>query len=71
MGIALLPTFLVNEALSTGRLLALNVGAAPAPDVLHVVYARRTGVPGKVRTLIEYLRRTFGDPPYWDAPGRS
>lgn len=66
LGIALLPTFLVAEGLSTGSLVRLDVGAEPDTDVVQVVYAKTRGVPTKVRALVDFLSRRFGNPPYWD-----
>lgn len=66
-GIALLPTFLVGDALSRGSLERLDVGAEPDADIVQVVYAKTRRVPTKVRALIEFLRYSFAGSPYWDA----
>jgi DNA-binding transcriptional LysR family regulator len=66
LGVALLPTFMVHTALAAETLHALDVGAEPESAVVHIVYLKDRRVSAKLRALTECLRRTFGDPPYWD-----
>jgi DNA-binding transcriptional LysR family regulator len=66
LGIALLPTFMVHTALGTGALYTVDIGAEPESAVVHIAYPKDRRVSAKLRALIECLRRTFGDPPYWD-----
>jgi len=66
LGVALLPTFMVHTALAAETLYALDVGAEPESAVVHIVYLKDRRVSAKLRALTECLRRTFGDPPYWD-----
>lgn len=66
LGIALLPTFLVQAELASGRLRIVDVGAQTESAEVFVAYpsARASA---KLRALVEALRRAFGTPPYWEA----
>jgi DNA-binding transcriptional LysR family regulator len=66
LGIALLPTFMVHTALVAKTLRAIDVGVEPEGAVVHIVYPKDRRVSAKLRALTDCLRRTFGDPPYWD-----
>jgi len=66
IGIAVLPTFMVYKALATGDLVAVDVQAEAESATVYIAYPRDRRVSAKVRALTECLRRTFGDPPYWD-----
>lgn len=66
LGIALLPTFLVGDAIGDGRLHVLDVGAEAEIDTVHIVYPKIRAVPPKVTTLVTALRARFGERPYWD-----
>lgn len=39
--------------------------SAPGNDI-YAVYPGRKFLPAKVKHFIDYLKRTFGDPPYWE-----
>jgi len=66
IGIALLPTFMIYKALATGDLVAVDVQAEGESATIYIAYPGDRRVSAKVRALTECLRRTFGDPPYWD-----
>jgi DNA-binding transcriptional LysR family regulator len=66
IGMALLPTFVVYKSLARGELIAVDVQAEAESATVYIAYPRDRRVSAKVRTLTECLRRTFGDPPYWD-----
>lgn len=66
LGIALLPTFFVYQSIKDGALVSLNVGGEGEGAELFITYARDHGASAKIRALAESLRRSFGDPPYWD-----
>lgn len=66
LGIALLPSFFVNDDLRDGSLVAVDVGAQAQGAELFITYARDHGASAKIRALTESLRRSFGEPPYWD-----
>ena len=64
LGVALLPTFLVQQELAKGVLKVIDVGAATESAEVFVAYptARASA---KLRALVEWLRRSFGTPPIW------
>lgn len=66
IGIALLPTFIIHDAVKEGELRVLNIGAEAEGESIYVAHpeGRRSSV--KLRTLVAELRTVFGDPPYWD-----
>ena len=65
-GIALLPTFIVGEALQDGRL-RTTMTDYTAPDItLCALYPRHRHLSAKVRLFVDLLEERFGDRPYWD-----
>ncbi|PTQ12219.1 LysR family transcriptional regulator [Sphingomonas oleivorans] len=66
LGISLLPSFYVNEELRRGSLILLDLGLEAERAELFVVYPRDRNASAKVLALIDSLRKSFGDPPYWD-----
>ena len=66
LGITLLPTFFIDGSLKDGALVPLDVGAESEGAELFITYARDHGATAKIRALAESLKRSFGDPPYWD-----
>lgn len=68
LGIALLPTFLVHEAVVQSRLHVVDVGLVPEPATLALAYPRDRKPAAKIVALTQALRRAFGDPPYWELP---
>jgi DNA-binding transcriptional LysR family regulator len=68
LGIALVATFLVYEQLRAGALTRLDVGAAPEGTEISFAYPKERSTSAKLLALVEHLRVTFGDPPYWEGP---
>tara|TARA_R110002167_G_scaffold179641_4_gene379360 strand:- start:160 stop:1065 length:906 start_codon:yes stop_codon:yes gene_type:complete len=66
LGIALLPSYFICESLREGTLVSLDVGARAEGAELFITYARDHGAAPKIRALTESIRRSFGDPPYWE-----
>jgi DNA-binding transcriptional LysR family regulator len=71
MGIALLPSWLLTEDISTGRLIKLLSSWAWAfargPErAIWGVYPPKKTVSPKVRAFLTFFAERFGDPPYWD-----
>ena len=66
LGLSLLPNFFIHAELRNGSLLKVDVGAEPEGAELHIAYPRNRRTSAKVEALIESLRSSFGDPPYWD-----
>ncbi len=65
-GIALLPTFIVGEALQAGTLRTVLPDYEPPPIVLSAMYPRHRHLSAKVRLFIELLEQRFSGRPYWD-----
>lgn len=71
LGVTLLPTFFVRDELESGALRHVDIGIEAEGAELFLAYPRGRDVPLKVSTLIESLRQTFGEPPYWDRQAAS
>lgn len=69
LGIALLPTFFVHRYIDSGVLIVLDVGVPAEGAELFIAYPRDHRASAKLAALTTSLRKSFGDPPYWDAPG--
>jgi DNA-binding transcriptional LysR family regulator len=67
LGIALLPSYFICDSLVAGKLVALDVGAEAEGAELCIAYARDLGTSTKIRALTDWLRHSFGDPPYWES----
>jgi DNA-binding transcriptional LysR family regulator len=66
LGIALLPTFFIHGQLASGALIQVDIGIEAEGAELFIAYPRERNASAKVLALIESLRRSIGDPPYWD-----
>lgn len=65
-GLAWRSAWEVSEEVKRGRLVTvLDEFAVPGNNV-YAVYAERRLLPAKVKFFIEFLRKKFGDPPYWE-----
>ncbi len=65
-GIVLQPTFIISEALSSGKLVVVLPKLEPEALGLYAVYAHRKLLPHKVRCFIDFVEGYYGTPPYWD-----
>ena len=65
-GIVLQPTFIISEALSSGKLVIVLPKLEPEALGLYAVYAHRKLLPHKVRCFIDFMENYYGTPPYWD-----
>ena len=65
-GIALLPTFIVGEALQDGQLRTLLTEFSPPEIVLSAVYPRHRHLSAKVTLFVDLLVERYGGLPYWD-----
>lgn len=66
-GLAWRSAWEVSEEIDKGRLLeVLPKFAAPGHDIF-AVYPDRKFLPAKVRLFIDFMKKAFGDPPYWEA----
>lgn len=71
LGITLLPTFVIANDLASGALQRVDVGAEPEGAELHIACSSERVASAKLRALTQYLRRKFGDPPYWDVVAKA
>jgi DNA-binding transcriptional LysR family regulator len=65
-GIALLPTFIVGDALQEGQLQSLLADYTPPLIQVCALYPRHRHLSAKVRLFVELLDQRFGGRPYWD-----
>ena len=61
LGITMMPTFILEDALNAGYLKAILRDYATAPFGLYAVRPSRHFTPARVRALIEYLKEHFDD----------
>ncbi len=66
LGIALLPTFLLDIPLRERTLRVLDVGAEGEGATVHIAYPEHLRTSEKIRALTTWLQGAFGDPAYWD-----
>jgi DNA-binding transcriptional LysR family regulator len=62
-GIALTPTFVVEEDLRDGRLRAILPEWRAEELVLSAVYPASRGLAARVRAFVDFVRERFGAPP--------
>jgi len=65
-GLAWRSAWEVSEEVKRGRLITVLDEFAFPGNNIYAVYPERRLLPAKVKFFIEYLRKTFGDPPYWE-----
>lgn len=65
LGLALLPMFIVHDALREGRLVRLLPGLSQQPLPISVVWPPIRPMPRKTRLLIDHLVHAFPDDPPW------
>lgn len=65
-GIARLPTFLVGPDIAAGRLAIVLPDHPPAPLGIHALYVPSRYLAAKVRLLIDFLAKRYGERPEWD-----
>ncbi len=65
-GIAMLPTFIVFDALQRGELVPLLADWDVPPIGIHAVYPQTRALPAKTRVLIDFLVEHFGPQPHWE-----
>jgi DNA-binding transcriptional LysR family regulator len=65
-GLALRSAWEVSEEVKKGRLVSLLEEFAVPGNNVYAVFPERRLLPAKVRFFIEFLKKAFGDPPYWE-----
>jgi DNA-binding transcriptional LysR family regulator len=66
LGIIVLPTFIVNNAVASGALEVLLAGYEVASPSILAVWPPSRHVSGKVRAFVDLLAKRFAKTPYWD-----
>jgi DNA-binding transcriptional LysR family regulator len=69
LGVALLPAFIAGPAISEGLLQEIDVGDKPEAEFIYMAHPEGRNPSAKLRAVADHLRKTFGDPPYWDPNG--
>ena len=67
LGLALLPLFIVHDALRDGRLLRLLPDMAPRPLPISVIWPPVRPMPRKTRAFIDHVAAAFSEAPPWQA----
>ena len=65
LGVALLPLFIVHEALAAGRLVRVAEGLTPVPLPISAVWPPARPMAMKLRAIIDHLTEAFAGPPPW------
>src|SRR5712672_3094599 len=66
-GLACLPTYLVGDALQSGRLVTVLDDYTAPPLALRALYPHNRHLSGKVRAFVDFLASRFGQEPPWDS----
>ncbi|HET6726206.1 MAG TPA: LysR family transcriptional regulator [Gammaproteobacteria bacterium] len=66
LGLAVLPTFIVTEALADGQLIEALPGVRPTADPIYAVYPRARHRSKKIKALLEHLQSALGGEPPWE-----
>lgn len=67
LGIAALPTFIISEAIVSGKLVPLLEKYQPPPVYMYTVFPTRRHLAAKVRAFVDFMvERLKSDTPYWD-----
>ena len=70
LGIAFLPSFLLDVPVRERTLRVLDVGAEGEGATVHIAYPEHLRASAKIRALTAGLREAFGEPAYWDDASR-
>ncbi len=60
MGVTLLPSYLIEDALSEGRLVELFKGAKRLPHEVNLIFPQSDFMPNKTRVFVDYLVNALG-----------
>ena len=66
-GLACLPTYLVGDALQSGRLVTVLDDYMAPPYTLRALYPHNRYLSAKVRAFVDFLGARFGQEPPWDS----
>lgn len=65
-GIAVLPTFIIHQAVMSKQLQVILPEYMRSPISLYAAYPSGRNLPAKVRVFLNFLLSRFGPEPYWD-----
>lgn len=65
LGIALLPLFIVHDALKSGQLVRIAEQLTPVPLPISVVWPPAQPMPTKLRVMVDHLAQAFSAEPPW------
>ena len=65
LGIAWRSSWEVEEAIASGRLLAVLEAFAAPPNGIYAVFPQRKHLPLRVRLWIDFIKHSYGDPAFW------
>jgi len=65
-GICLLPMFIAGEAIRSGQLRVITTDIEAEEEHIYIAHPEGRQPSTKLRALADHLRKTFGDPPYWE-----
>ena len=66
LGITLLASFIPQHELANRQLTQVDVRGSPDDAEVFVAYPGGRAASAKIRALVECLRTSFGNPPYWE-----
>lgn len=66
LGVAMLPTFIVHDAVRRGALSIVLAKHMRPPIALHALYASMRNQTARMRALIDFLADEFKGEPFWD-----
>lgn len=67
LGIAALPMFIAGDAVRSGALRIIDIGARTEAEYIYIAHPEGRRPSAKLRAVADCLRAAFGDPPYWEA----
>lgn len=67
LGLAMLPAFIAGPAIKAGELVTVPLDFKPADEFIYMAHAQGRDPSVKLRALVDHLRQTFGNPPYWES----
>jgi len=70
-GVVCLPTYLLGDALQSGRLVTVLDDYTAPPLTLRALYPHNRHLSAKVRAFVDFLAARFGQEPPWDSWCRS
>jgi DNA-binding transcriptional LysR family regulator len=68
LGIAWRSTWEVEREIAAGELVELLADYAAPPNGIYAVFVQRKLLPLRVRLWIDFLKRSYGNPGYWNLP---